>query len=355
MAKEVMAAGIGCAIADSLFNPLEIVKVRLQVNGGNGSVISASRIKDEIFAIIRTEGISDLWTPGLLPTFLRGLLYAGSRIGMYPTVRNLIDDNVTSTATKVNDVTKRDSHFMTKLLAGAICGAVGSFIFSPLDLIRINFQRNPKAYPSTRLAFYQIYKNDGFRGLWSGSSATVLRATLLSGCQLSIYDQIKNFASTVDGGAEHRGIGSWLDEGPILHASASILSGVIAQAIIMPVDTLKTKMMVKGREIAFDPNKICVSSAIGNPSALSLLSASSMILREGGIAGFYRGFAPALLRQGPCILLQVLHCTAWRYTARTLPYVVMLSSTFSMVSDCTALHCVRVSKSDFAMLLSYVV
>ena len=116
VAKEVMAAGIGCAIADSLFNPLEIVKVRLQVNGGNGSVISASRIKDEIFAIIRTEGITDLWTPGLLPTFLRGLLYAGSRIGMYPTVRNLIDDNVTSTATKVNDVTKRDSHFMTKLL-----------------------------------------------------------------------------------------------------------------------------------------------------------------------------------------------------------------------------------------------
>ena len=29
--KELVAAGMGCAIADSTFNPLEIVKVRLQV------------------------------------------------------------------------------------------------------------------------------------------------------------------------------------------------------------------------------------------------------------------------------------------------------------------------------------
>lgn len=297
IAKEVMAAGIGCAIADSLFNPLEIVKVRLQVSGGNGSVISFSRIKDEIIAIIKAEGILNLWTPGLLPTFLRGLLYAGSRIGMYPTVRNFIDDNVTPKAETVHDNVKRDSHFVTKLLAGAVCGAVGSFIFSPLDLIRINFQKNPKAYPSTRLAFYQVIKQNGLRGLWSGSSATVLRATLLSGCQLSIYDQIKNIASRVDRGPEHSSIGSWLDEGPILHASASILSGVIAQAIIMPVDTLKTKMMVQNQEITIGKN------ATENPN--TLLSASSIIFREGGLLGFYRGFAPALLRQGPCILLQV--------------------------------------------------
>lgn len=299
IAKEVMAAGIGCAIADSLFNPLEIVKVRLQVNGGNGSVISSTRITDEMITIIRAEGLVNLWTPGLLPTFLRGLLYAGSRIGMYPSVRNFIDDNVAPTARIVNENVKRDSHFVTKLLAGAVCGAVGSFIFSPLDLIRINFQRNPKAYPSTRLAFYQVYKQNGLRGLWSGSSATVLRATLLSGCQLSLYDQIKNIASTVDRGPEHRSIGSWLDEGPILHASASILSGVIAQAIIMPVDTLKTKMMVQNRDITIGKN------AIENPN--TLFSASYVIFREGGLLGFYRGFAPALLRQGPCILLQVLY------------------------------------------------
>ena len=37
----------------------------------------------------------------------------------------------------------------------------------------------------------------------------------------------------------------------------------------------------------------------------TMLSAFSTILKEGGVGGFYRGFTPALMRQGPCILLQV--------------------------------------------------
>ena len=453
--KEISAAGIGCAIADSIFNPLEIVKVRLQVEGGSGSIISSKRVYQEIVQIVRNDGFFELWTPGLLPTFLRGLLYAGSRIGMYPTVRNFINNAIndnesattsssssssvakskptsapsvststsTSTATatvaavteeknsnsnsnsninlKVNSK-NNDSHFLTKLLAGGLCGAVGSFIFSPLDLIRINFQKNPKIYTSTFSAFTSIYGKYGANGLWAGSSATVVRATMLSASQLSIYDQIKTIAVSIrmnrmnklnrnhsrsyanKNGHENKNrnengnmngnrpisddenyekddnfhkendyICSLLEEGPLLHGFASLTSGIIAQGIIMPIDAVKTRIMISGSEIDGGGGRIFsgmnssgsssnvsnsdtstssssssgthihntnVGNSVGNGNTSTIrtstktstnvrtntmLSAFSSILKEGGVGGFYRGFTPALMRQGPCILLQV--------------------------------------------------
>lgn len=300
--QELLAAGIGCAVADSLFNPLEIVKVRLQVEGGSGSIISSRRVYEEIVSIIRNEGVLQLWIPGLMPTFLRGLLYSGFRIGMYPTVRNLINGKISDEEDANNS---KNSHFVTKLIAGGLCGAIGSCIFSPLDLVRINFQRNPKIYPDTISAFRLIYASGGLRSLWCGSSATVMRATLLSGCQLSIYDQIKSFAASLkmsDGTKSGNSV-SFLEEGPMLHASASLLSGLIAQGFIMPIDTIKTKIMVvntndtsqSGKHQDWGPGS----------SSHTMLRAGSSILKEGGARAFFRGFAPALMRQGPCILVQV--------------------------------------------------
>ena len=301
--QELLAAGIGCAIADSLFNPLEIVKVRLQMEGGPGSIISYRRVYFVIASIIKDEGTLQLWIPGLLPTFLRGLLYSGFRIGMYPTVRNLLNRKI-----KVEDESEKakESHFTTKLVAGGLCGAVGSFIFSPLDLIRINFQKNPTIYPSTVSAFRTMHDKGGLGSLWRGSSATVMRATLLSACQLSIYDQIKSFCASLKsyGGADTFESISWFEEGPLLHAWASLLSGVVAQGVIMPVDTIKTKMMVvsTGGSIHIGNNK----NSSMNLNSDTIMGAGTSILREGGIRGFYRGFAPALMRQGPCILIQVI-------------------------------------------------
>ena len=132
----------------------------MQVNGGSGSVISMRRLLTEILSIYKSEGILGLWTPGLLPTFLRGLLYAGSRIGMYPFVKSFINQRVTPTNVKRAAVDK-DNHFITKLLAGAICGAVGSFALNPNNKVSIHLQRNLKAFRSAATAFTQVYNSSG--------------------------------------------------------------------------------------------------------------------------------------------------------------------------------------------------
>lgn len=81
--KEFLAAGIGCAIADSLFNPLEIIKVKLQVevvnnrNNAVSSVMSIKRVYQHVVYTLKNEGILQLWLPGLVPTVVRGFFYAG--------------------------------------------------------------------------------------------------------------------------------------------------------------------------------------------------------------------------------------------------------------------------------------
>ena len=74
-----LAAGVGCALADTIFNPLEFLKVRRQLEGAHGATVA--RIASTAFA---AEGLYGLWQPGLLATWLRGLSYTGFRIGLYP-------------------------------------------------------------------------------------------------------------------------------------------------------------------------------------------------------------------------------------------------------------------------------
>jgi solute carrier family 25 uncoupling protein 8/9 len=78
IAREVLSAGAGASIADSIFNPMEVIKVKLQLQGqvGQGKpyysgVLAAAQ------KILAEDGLYLLWTPGLVATWIRGLSYTG--------------------------------------------------------------------------------------------------------------------------------------------------------------------------------------------------------------------------------------------------------------------------------------
>jgi len=56
-------------------------KVRLQMGGGSGAVLSLPRLWQEGANIHAAEGFTGLYVPGLVATLLRGFFYAGFRIG----------------------------------------------------------------------------------------------------------------------------------------------------------------------------------------------------------------------------------------------------------------------------------
>jgi solute carrier family 25 uncoupling protein 8/9 len=80
-------------VADTIFNPLEVLKVRRQV--AMGSVSGSAPVPASTLALaraaIRERGVwRGLWHPGLEATVYRAFTYTGFRIGSYPAVRDAI-------------------------------------------------------------------------------------------------------------------------------------------------------------------------------------------------------------------------------------------------------------------------
>ena len=150
--------------------------------------------------------------------------------------------------------------------------------------MRVRLQSEPAQFVHvappwrTFFAFKHVARADGVGALYRGMSACVLRGALLSSSQLATYDTAKGGMRRVCG----------LSEGPALHLLASCLSGLVAQTVIQPADTLKTVMMRSGAD-----------------GSSGLLSSMANLVREGGPRALYRGYVPALLRQGPVIMVQM--------------------------------------------------
>ena len=106
----------------------------------------------------------------------------------------------------------------------------------------------------------------------------VARAALLSGSQLATYDTTKRWM-------KDQGV---MNEGPALHFTASFMSGVVAQTVTQPVDTLKTLVMANG-------------GANGGGTFATLRK----LLARSGPIGLYRGYWPAMARQGPVMVIQM--------------------------------------------------
>ncbi|XP_049515941.1 solute carrier family 25 member 34-like [Dermacentor silvarum] len=84
-------------------------------------------------------------------------------------------------------------------ISGALCGALGAFLGSPLQLIKCQLQTRASPqiavgyqhhYPSSLEAFRTIYRTHGLRrGLWRSAQANVLRLSIGSAIQMGAYVQ----------------------------------------------------------------------------------------------------------------------------------------------------------------------
>eukprot|EP00873_Tetraselmis_striata_P011116 jgi/Tetstr1/431380/TSEL_021071.t1 len=272
VAREWAAAGVGCSLADTFFNPLEVLKVRLQTakaaaSGGGGA--APPTLGGIARGAVASHGVlGGLVAPGLLATWLRGLSYTGFRIGLYPSVRDAFGD----------------SGLASRIAAGAVTGAVGSAVFNPVDIVRIRMQAPSPAYPSTLAAFRAIPAQEGLAGLWRGWSASMARAAMLSGSQLATYDTTKRLLLS----RSLFGLG-FDDDCIALQFTASCVSGLVAQTVTQPADTLKTLVM----------------SQTGAGPQLNVPAMVAKMYRARGLRGFYSGYIPAMARQGPVMLVQM--------------------------------------------------
>eukprot|EP00516_Mucochytrium_quahogii_P009807 CAMPEP_0203774232 /NCGR_PEP_ID=MMETSP0099_2-20121227/5171_1 /ASSEMBLY_ACC=CAM_ASM_000209 /TAXON_ID=96639 /ORGANISM=" , Strain NY0313808BC1" /LENGTH=424 /DNA_ID=CAMNT_0050672295 /DNA_START=413 /DNA_END=1687 /DNA_ORIENTATION=+ len=167
-----------------------------------------------------------------------------------------------SAAMKAWDVVK-------SLTAGGIAGAIAKTVIAPLDRTKIIFQTTHQKF-SARAVVHQlkaIYLEEGVTGWWRGHSATLARVMPYAGIQFVSFDFYKQ--SLLLPGEERLT--------PFRRLLAGSLAGGTSVLLTYPLDLMRARMSVQ------DLKTVGFRSTFG------------VIVRQEGLAGFYRGLAPTLL------------------------------------------------------------
>jgi solute carrier family 25 (mitochondrial uncoupling protein), member 8/9 len=214
-------AAIACfssSFASAVLNGLDVTKIRMQ-NKNNKAYTSLFGSMKKIY---REEGVSAL-TKGMEASMYREAVYSTLRISGYEQIRRAMAAN-SSDPTNTNPA--------LKFVAALASGGLGSALANPFDLIKTRFQAVlPHEQPPYRNTFHaigQIYKANGWGGLYKGWAVTSARAAVLTSAQLGSYDSIKhNLCMKVLN----------IKEGFTLHLAVSMIAGVITTTASNPCES----------------------------------------------------------------------------------------------------------------------
>jgi len=169
-------------------------------------------------------------------------------------------------------------------LAGAFSGFVNSIVASPIELAKIRLQNQSQhkdgkaiTYRGPTYFLMNTYKHHGFRGLFRGISATILRETPSYGCYFTTYEWCCNFMAPEDQTKDD------LHWSQLLLAGG--LSGVAGWLCIYPIDVIKTRM-----QDAYSDGKYKYKN---------MWECAKVSYREEGAAVFSRGLNATILRAIP--------------------------------------------------------
>eukprot|EP00741_Cyanophora_paradoxa_P005128 tig00000863_g4970.t1 len=165
-------------------------------------------------------------------------------------------------------------------IGGALaCGLTHTAIV-PLDLVKCRMQVNPKEYASIGDGFKKVVAAEGAAGLAGGWLPTLIGYSLQGTCKFGFYELFKKLYADAVGEENAHAYRTYL------YLAASASAEVIADAALCPMEAVKVRMQTKP----------------GFPLALG--PAMSLIMKEEGLNGFYKGLAPLWMRQIPYTMVK---------------------------------------------------
>jgi len=267
--KNVSAAGTAAVVTVTGIHPIDVVKTRLQVSGGEGvRNYKQLGISGTISVIAKEEGIPAFWK-GINAAWLREASYTSLRLGLYGPIKNLMG-------------LKNDSHFLLKFTAGSLSGAIGSCAGNPFDVLKTRMMATEgKIPPPISQAAGELYRAQGISGFYRGLQANVMRAMVLNGTKMSCYDQIKGMIKA----------SGLISSGLPTQFCAAFSAGFFMAITVTPFDMIRTQLMNQ------PPNAKLYKGFV---------DCALKIIAKNGPIGLYAGFFPIWARFAPTTTLQLV-------------------------------------------------
>ncbi|XP_030556310.1 calcium-binding mitochondrial carrier protein Aralar1 isoform X2 [Drosophila novamexicana] len=188
---EVVAGGCGGCAQVIFTNPLEIVKIRLQVAGeiAGGSKISA-------LSVVRELGFLGLYK-GARACLLRDVNFSAIYFPTYAHTKAALADK------------DGYNHPLSLLAAGAIAGVPAASLVTPADVIKTRLQVAARTGQTTYTGVWdatkKIMAEEGPRAFWKGTAARVCRSSPQFGVTLVTYELLQRLFYVDFGGNQPKG------------------------------------------------------------------------------------------------------------------------------------------------------
>ncbi|KAK6937453.1 Mitochondrial substrate/solute carrier [Dillenia turbinata] len=214
-------SGISVAAATGITHPLDVLKVRLQMQlvGQRGPLLGMGQL---FIQVVKNEGPGSLYL-GVTPALTRSILYGGLRLGLYEPSKYVSEQVFGCT------------NIFVKIASGAFSGAVSTTLTNPIEVLKVRLQMNPKMNRGAFGEMRSIAAEEGVKALWKGVGPAMTRAAALTASQLATYDESKQLLI------------KWtpLEEGFYLHLISSTIAGILSTLVTAPVDMIKTRLMLQ--------------------------------------------------------------------------------------------------------------
>jgi len=176
--------------------------------------------------------------------------------------------------------------FFNMLFASALSACTAEIATLPLDTAKVRLQVQGAAAPGQTLKYRgllgtvaTVAREEGAFALWKGLEPGLHRQCLFGGLRIGLYEPVRNFYVR-NFFPDFKG-----DAPLILKIAAGLTTGAFAITIASPTDLVKVRMQNEGRLPAGTPKKY--------PSAFK---AYSIIAKEEGYAGLWKGLTPNIAR-----------------------------------------------------------
>ncbi|OAQ63433.1 mitochondrial carrier protein [Pochonia chlamydosporia 170] len=196
LSAEILAGATagGCQVVFT--NPLEIVKIRLQVQGEVAKTLEGTPKRSAMW-IVRNLGLMGLYK-GASACLLRDVPFSAI---YFPTYSHLKKDFFGESPTKKLGV-------LQLLTAGAIAGMPAAYLTTPCDVIKTRLQvearKGEASYTGLRHAAKTIWKEEGFTAFFKGGPARIFRSSPQFGFTLAAYEVLQTLLPMPGGKAEEK-------------------------------------------------------------------------------------------------------------------------------------------------------
>ena len=178
------------------------------------------------------------------------------------------------------------------ILGGAFAGLVSRTVVAPLDrlhnLIVVRSAENPTEVISSLL------KNEGILGLWRGNFVNCCKIAPTTAVKFFVTESLKNYAKEY-----------YKKQGKKIPFSTNFMIGafgaIISTMVSHPIDVVRTKMTIETSK---------------NRKYNSFFQTTSLILKEEGISGLYRGLGISLIGVTP---FQAVNNACFEFTNNRIP------------------------------------